>query len=413
MTKLAILLVGLPARGKTYISRKVARYLAWLGYDTQVFNVGNYRRERVGAKLSHEFFDPDNAETEHQRMEIAMEALEDLIAWLTAGGEVAIYDATNSTQHRRARVRQRCEEAGVQVLFIESVCNDESIIDANVRETKLTSPDYEGMDPDRAVADFKQRIHHYERAYEPVQEDVAVIRITDVGRLLVAQRIQGYLPSKLAFFLLNIHNVRRPIFLTRHGESEHNVRRLIGGDSPLSSRGEAYADELGVYIDGLGANAPKEIWTSTLERSISTGRRIKGNHTEWKALDEIAAGVCDGMTYEAIAEQMPEEHAARKADKLGYRYPRGESYVDVIERLEPVIIELERQREPVLVVGHLAVLRALYSYLGGIPREACTHLPFALHTLLKMTPTAYGYDEESVTPGPRVTWNPESLPPKN
>ena len=37
-------MVGLPARGKTYISRKICRYLSWLGYKCKVFNIGNYRR---------------------------------------------------------------------------------------------------------------------------------------------------------------------------------------------------------------------------------------------------------------------------------------------------------------------------------------------------------------------------------
>ena len=36
-------------------------------------------------------------------------------------------------------------------------------------------------------------------------------------------------------------------------------------------------------------------------------------------LDEIQAGVFDGMTYAQIEQTMPEEFAARKADKLGYR----------------------------------------------------------------------------------------------
>jgi broad specificity phosphatase PhoE len=55
----------------------------------------------------------------------------------------------------------------------------------------------------------------------------------------------------------------------------------------------------------------------------------------------------------------PEEFAKRTADKLAYRYPgaAGESYLDVIERVRPVIIELERQRRSIVIVCHLAVLR--------------------------------------------------------
>ena len=40
-----ICMVGLPARGKTYISKKLARYLNWIGVTTRVFNVGDYRRQ--------------------------------------------------------------------------------------------------------------------------------------------------------------------------------------------------------------------------------------------------------------------------------------------------------------------------------------------------------------------------------
>ena len=44
---------------------------------------------------------------------------------------------------------------------------------------------------------------------------------------------------------------------------------------------------------------------------------------------------------------------------MNYRYPgaAGESYLDVIERVRPVIIELERQRKSIVIVCHLAVLR--------------------------------------------------------
>ena len=36
------------------------------------------------------------------------------------------------------------------------------------------------------------------------------------------------------------------------------------------------------------------------------------------------------MTYEDIIKQMPEEYKRRDADKFRYRYPRGESYEDLV-----------------------------------------------------------------------------------
>ena len=42
-----------------------------------------------------------------------------------------------------------------------------------------------------------------------------------------------------------------------------------------------------------------------------------------QVLDEIQAGIFDGMTYAEIEQNMPEEFAARKADKLGYRCAQG------------------------------------------------------------------------------------------
>ena len=58
--KLVLVMVGLPARGKTYTARKISRYLSWKGVKTKVFNVGNYRRDLSGAKVPHHFFDHQN-----------------------------------------------------------------------------------------------------------------------------------------------------------------------------------------------------------------------------------------------------------------------------------------------------------------------------------------------------------------
>ena len=67
------------------------------------------------------------------------------------------------------------------------------------------------------------------------------------------------------------------------------------------------------------------------------------------------------MTYAEIQQKYPSDFNARDANKFAYRYPRGESYEDLVARLEPVIMELERQGN-VLVVSHQAVMRCLLAY---------------------------------------------------
>jgi broad specificity phosphatase PhoE len=43
-----------------------------------------------------------------------------------------------------------------------------------------------------------------------------------------------------------------------------------------------------------------QVWTSTLQRTIQTAQYLPCNKLTWKSLDELDAGVCDGMTYEEI-----------------------------------------------------------------------------------------------------------------
>ena len=406
--KLAVVMVGLPARGKSYTARHIERYLSWLGYRTGVFNVGEYRRARVGANLPHSFFDPDNRQGEEARRLVAVAALEDMVRWLTDEGQVAIYDATNTTRARRAMVRLRCEDAGFQVLFIEIRCDDPQIIEANIRSTKLSSPDYEDVDPDEAVTDFRARIAHYQRVYEPLADDEgASLRVAGTGRGVTVSNINGYVAARLVFFLMNLHLTERPIWLTRHGESVYNVAGVLGGDPGLTPAGHAYAQSLVQFLDRRDPDRDGVVvWTSSLRRSVQTAAPLGRTAWAWRALDEIDGGICDSMTHGQIQAQLPEEYEARKRNKFTYRYPRGESYQDIIVRLDPVIIELERTRKPVLVIAHNAVLRALYAYFRGVPREECPYLPIPLHTVIELTPHAYGCHETRMPLPPRLEPSP-------
>lgn len=397
--KLCIVMVGLPARGKTHIAQCLERYLNWLGFSASVFNVGDYRRIMLGGTQKADFFNPTNTEGARARMELAMECLTDMIRWFGRGGLVGIYDATNSTKERRKMVKERLDTAGVRVLFLESLCTDSSIVDKNIVETKLHSPDYRNSDPEAAVADFSKRIEMYATVSETIgdDEECSYIKIVNVGRQIILNDIQGYTQSKIVSFLLNTHIMPRSVYLSRHGESEWNVTGQIGGDPPLTSRGRAYARKLAEFIKKEFSGKPNQglqVWTSQLQRTKQTAELIPALNLRWRALNEIDAGICEGLTYEGVAEEHPDVARDRKRDKLRFRYPGGESYVDVIHRLEPVILEIERQRGPVLIIGHNAVIRSIYAYLTGKSQHECPFIEVPLHTVFKLTTRAYGAQEQ-------------------
>ncbi|MDB4989927.1 MAG: Phosphoglycerate mutase family protein, partial [Myxococcaceae bacterium] len=67
---------------------------------------------------------------------------------------------------------------------------------------------------------------------------------------------------------------------------------------------------------------------------------------------------------------------------------------------EPVVLELERQKRPILVISHQAVLRAIYGYLMGREPDQIPHLSIPLHTVLELTPKPYGVAETRIPLGP-------------
>jgi broad specificity phosphatase PhoE/predicted kinase len=396
--KLLIVMVGLPARGKTYVARKIKRYLAWLGYRSRLFNAGDYRRELFGAKQEHGFFSPENREGEAARLTAAKTALADAFAWLHSEGDVAIFDATNTTRARRQLVRDLADQANVRVLFVEIVVHDPSVIEATIRETKVSSPDYANVDPEAAVRDFRSRITHYERNYETIGEDECrYVKYVDKGRQIVSNRVFGEPERTVVGLLSHLRDRRQPIWLTRHGESNYNREGLLGGDPGLSPAGSAFAQRLAAYVRGQDEPLRSaSVWTSALKRTQETARDLGKVTRAFRELDEIDAGICEGMSYADIQARMPDEFAARKQDKFRYRYPRGESYEDVVRRVSHVVLAYEAEARPVLVVGHQAVLRMFYAYLLALPPHECTHLSIPLHTVIELTPGIYDMKERRI-----------------
>mmetsp|Transcript_152034 Transcript_152034/g.264976 ORF Transcript_152034/g.264976 Transcript_152034/m.264976 type:complete len:656 (-) Transcript_152034:24-1991(-) len=432
--KLVLVMVGLPARGKSYITKHLRRYLSFEGFGARIFNAGDYRRRILGAGQNAEFFDPGNSTGLQVRDKCAMACMEDLLSWLSNSEDahVGILDATNTTVERRAQVLQQCSQIpGIRAAFLESICTDEEVLNKNYA-MKLANSDYSTWeDKEAARADFVQRAARYERIYETVEEaeddgNVSFMKILNCGEKMVQRRCEGFLVSKVASYMLNLHVHPRVIYLCRHGLSEDNAKGKIGGDASLTREGMAFAKRLRDFMRerlgwnaGAGTNsakrrlsgttAPSEGWilfTSQLRRTRMTARPLfvdkvfvtqsgmRRVHTA--LLNEINAGVYEGYTMAQLEKEAPSDRRARDADKLRYRYPKGESYLDVVQRVRPVVFEMERERRPVLCIAHQAVIRCMLAFFQSVPLEDMPTLEVPLHTVLQLTITPHGCDVKYV-----------------
>lgn len=102
-------------------------------------------------------------------------------------------------------------------MFLESYCDDPDVINANVAlKARSGDPDYAGMSTEEAMADFRKRIAQYEKVYQTIDEpDISFCRILNVGKRVTINRIEGYLQSRIAFYLMNLHLKPRSIYLSR------------------------------------------------------------------------------------------------------------------------------------------------------------------------------------------------------
>lgn len=488
--KLVIVCVGLPARGKSYITKKLQRYLNWMQYNTKIFNVGNTRRQMnvyipsnypvQGPTVDHStpmqsptpsekktmddaqddplhghdanLFDHTNKQNVEMREQWAKETLNQLLDFLLShDGNVGMFDATNTTKARRKWIVETINKRTkglVKILFLESICTDFALIEKNIR-LKLSGPDYKKMDPQKALQDFRNRLKNYEKVYETIDEaeeaenekyDIQYVKIINAGKKVIAYNISGYLSSQCVFFLLNFNLADRQIWLTANGESVYNVQNQLGGDSDLTKNGIQFAKALPKFIskkrqefqlkqynkefindtssfrtigeEEAALNAAQQsrtsttingklanfnVWTSTLKRTIETAHyfpRDEFYFKSFKILNDLGCGAYDSVTEEDFRYLHSDDYFESLENKLSYRYPGlgGESYLDVISRLRPIITELERLKDHVLIISHRVIIRVLLCYFMNLNKEMLTELDVQHNYVYCIEPKPYGLD---------------------
>jgi broad specificity phosphatase PhoE/predicted kinase len=364
MSKLYIIMVGLPARGKSTMVLRLYEGLSAEGLQTRIFNNGELRRQHLGAESSRpDFYHPDNREGRIKREQLALMNAMAAKAFLGENGQVAILDATNASRSRRDFLREQLSDH--PILFVECVIDDAELITASVRR-KTRLPEFAHLSPDEAAASFMERIGYYERIYSSPEGEAGFVRVNTLRNQILAESLPYKIPHYIRIRDVLVSDWVRDLCLARHGESRFNVESRIGGDSSLTDLGKTQAAALAAHFHGKQI---PYIFTSSFRRSRETAAPVCRDHPEatvtiMPELDEINAGGCDGMRYEDIRSSMPEAFAARARDKYEYIYPDGEGYATLRPRVERGFrkaLFLSGGQPGIVIIGHQAINRMILS----------------------------------------------------
>jgi alpha-ribazole phosphatase len=165
------------------------------------------------------------------------------------------------------------------------------------------------------------------------------------------------------------------IYLVRHcatPNDEANYPILLGqkGELGLSEKGREHAAVLADYFGGKGIKA---VYASPSARAVQTARvindTVEGNLTFCSSLLEVDMGRWEGLTYEQLGEDDPDNFAAYLRDPGTYGYPGGENLSQVCRRGLGFIemLAAEHPNERIVVVTHKYVNRAVLAHLMGLP----------------------------------------------
>lgn len=363
--RLYIVMVGLPARGKSTIASKLKENLMHDSIKTRIFNNGDLRRKMIPDNTSYaEFYDPENKEGVAIREKIALINIENAKTHLKKGGQVAILDATNVSLKRRKKIQSLLNEH--PILYIECINNDVEILNASILR-KIDVPEFGHLTQEEAFQSFKERVSYYVTIYRPMGKERNFVKLDSLDNKILEEEIVDNIPyyDQIRDFLVT--DTVKNLYLIRHGETYFNLEDRIGGDSDLTKNGEAQARALAKYFKKKKIPL---IFTSQKKRTIQAAEPIKEMQENCTIIplaefNEIDSGVCECMSYEEIKRKMPHVYFARKKDKYNYIYPGGEGYISMEERINKGMKKALYLSSPygiIMIIGHRAMNRMILSH---------------------------------------------------
>lgn len=394
--KILIALVGLPATSKTLLSVAMTRYTRWLGVKTKSFHISEYKKEKGNQKSDHPSTSFANIDGYKFAEELIEAAINDMLTFFKEStGQIAIYDALNIRRKERQQLESTFSKIGVKILFIESIMTDLELIHRNI-ESAIQSVDYNGWDRQQAIKEYTESLSANQSLYEKIspEENVSYLQYINFGkRLVVNNNTYGYLINKIVFFLMNLREKKGCVYFARCGTS--NSDKYMD-DEVLNEEGYKYSKALtDVVMNRIEEkNKGKEghhsilVWTAPRKRTYDSGMYFLAEGIpvrQRSQLKQLNPGVVADLSKEELQKRFPVEYKESLKDPYHFRYPRAESYHDLAVRMEPLLLELERMSDDILIIAHESTLRVLFGYFMACTTVEVPELEFPRDYLVEIT----------------------------
>lgn len=180
------------------------------------------------------------------------------------------------------------------------------------------------------------------------------------------------------------------IYLVRHGATKLTEEDRFAGSSDVALSPEG-REQVASLAERLKDDKVKAIYTSPLARTLETARILASPHglepISEASLREIDYGCWEGLRRTDVERDFETEYAIWQEDPFTIAPRGGESGLNVLNRVLPVvrrIVETHRHKS-VLVVSHKGTNRLLISSLLGFDmrsyRDRLDQSPAALNIL--------------------------------
>ncbi|MBC6695414.1 histidine phosphatase family protein [Terrisporobacter mayombei] len=158
------------------------------------------------------------------------------------------------------------------------------------------------------------------------------------------------------------------LILVRHAITTCNEGGNLSGltDSMLSEKGKLQVKNLTNYLKDEKID---EIYSTPFSRTKETIRKLAEikniDIVETDELNEINFGDFEGLGFEFIQREYPEEFEKMINEGFDYKYPQGESLKDTFYRVAKKLdnIMKDKDSKTILICSHGGTIRNIISYL--------------------------------------------------